>query len=270
MISAALGAAPLFAEALPQFSDDRPAAELAEAIVAEMSDSEALGQVLMFGYPDEKPDASILEWIEEKNLGNVKIFGRNANNLKVVSDTIGTYQKKALEGRFGIPLLVATDQEGGWVRHIRGESSQTAGNMALGAGGLPYDAYRTGLLLGKELAAVGVNMNFAPTIDVFVDPKADVIGPRAFMADPQMTGILGLAFVRGQEQAGIISTAKHFPGHGDTADDSHGTLPKVYADLETLRERDLIPYRTMIAGGLPVIMVGHLAFPTITGNNKLR
>jgi beta-N-acetylhexosaminidase len=138
--------------------------------------------------------------------------------------------------------------------------------MALGADNLPYDAWMTGLLLGRELAAVGVNMNFAPTIDVFVDPKADVIGPRAFMADPQMTGIMGLSFARGHEETGVISTAKHFPGHGDTEQDSHGTLPRVTADLETLMARDLVPYRIMIAGGVPAIMAGHLAFPSITGN----
>jgi beta-N-acetylhexosaminidase len=123
----------------------------------------------------------------------------------------------------------------------------------------------TGLLLGEELASVGVNMNFAPTIDVFVDPKADVIGPRAFMADPNWSGILGISFFRGQDSAGVISTAKHFPGHGDTDDDSHGTLPVVNADLETLRNRDLIPYRMMIAADVPAIMVGHLAFPNVTG-----
>ena len=256
----------LEARELPLFSDDRPPEELARAIVDEMTDEEALGQVLMFGYRDEMPAADILEWIAEEGLGGVKVFGRNANNLSVLARTVSRYQQQALDARFGIPLLIATDQEGGWVRHIRGESSQTAGNMALGAGGLPADAYRTGLLLGRELAAVGVNMNFAPTIDVFVDPQADVIGPRAFMADPRKTGILGLAFARGQEEAGVISTAKHFPGHGDTSDDSHGTLPVVNADLETLRQRDLIPYRTMIAGGVPAVMVGHLAFPTITGD----
>lgn len=266
--STVFGAARLSADGIPHFNDEESPEVLAEAIVNSMSDAEALGQVLMFGYRDERPDPGILEWIDKSGLGGVKIFGRNANNLSVLAETVGSYQRKALSGRFGIPLLIATDQEGGWVRHIRGQSSQTAGNMALGAGELPWDAYQTGLLLGRELAAVGVNMNFAPTIDVFVDPKADVIGPRAFMADPQMTGILGLAFARGHQEEGIISTAKHFPGHGDTSDDSHGTLPMVHADLETLRARDLVPYRTMIAGGVPAVMVGHLAFPTITGDEK--
>ena len=266
LIVGVFGAARLAAQPLPLFTDEAPPEELAAAIVDVMTDREAVGQVLMFGYRDETPASEILQWITESGLGSVKIFGRNANNLDVLAETVGVYQQAALEGRFEIPLLIATDQEGGWVRHIRGASSQTAGNMALGAGKLPSDAYQTGLLLGRELAAVGVNMNFAPTIDVFVDPEADVIGPRAFMADPQMSGILGQAFANGHRDAGIIATAKHFPGHGDTSDDSHGTLPEVLADLDTLRDRDLVPYRTMIVGEVPAVMVGHLAFPTITGD----
>ncbi|MDT8299365.1 MAG: glycoside hydrolase family 3 protein, partial [Spirochaetaceae bacterium] len=239
---------------------------LAQQIESAMTDQEVLGQVLMFGYPTEGVDPNIIEWIRDEGLGGVKIFGWNANNLGILAETVGRYQNTARTGRFGVPLLIATDQEGGWVRHVKGESSVTPGNMALGADNLPYDAWMTGLLLGRELAAVGVNMNFAPTVDVFVDPKADVIGPRAFMADPQMTGIMGLSFARGHEEAGVISTAKHFPGHGDTEQDSHGTLPRVTANLETLMARDLVPYRIMIAGGVPAIMTGHLAFPSITGN----
>jgi beta-N-acetylhexosaminidase len=252
--------------AAPHFDDASDPTVLAEQIESAMTDREVLGQVLMFGYPTEGVDPNIINWIHDEGLGGVKIFGWNANNLVVLAETVGRYQSTARSGRFGVPLLVATDQEGGWVRHVKGESSVTPGNMALGADNLPYDAWMTGLLLGRELAAVGVNMNFAPTIDVFVDPKADVIGPRAFMADPQMTGIMGLSFARGHEETGVISTAKHFPGHGDTEQDSHGTLPRVTADLETLMARDLVPYRIMIAGGVPAIMAGHLAFPSITGN----
>lgn len=268
LTSAAISAAVSAAADLPHFSDDLEPPLLAAGLVEAMSDREALGQVLMFGYPAENPDDNILRWIHDEGLGGVKVFGWNANNLSTLAETVGVYQSESMSSRFGIPLLIATDQEGGWVRHVKGETSVTPGNMALGADALPYDAWMTGLLLGRELAAVGVNMNFAPTIDLFVDPKADVIGPRAFMADPDWTGILGLSFFKGHEEAGVISTAKHFPGHGDTEEDSHGTLPKVYADLETLKNRDLVPYRTMVAGGIPAIMVGHLAFPTITGNEK--
>jgi len=266
LTSAAFPAAVVFSSEIPHFTDEKEPRQLAESLVDAMSDSEALGQVLMYGYPGEKPDEKLLTWIGDEALGSVKIFGWNAVNLAVLAETIGKYQAAALNSRLGIPLLIATDQEGGWVRHIKGNSSLTPGNMALGADRIPHDAWQTGLLLGQELSAVGVNMNFAPTIDLFVNPKADVIGPRSFMADPRWTGILGLSFFKGQAESGIISSAKHFPGHGDTNVDSHGTLPVIHADMETLWNRDLVPYRIMIAGGVPAIMVGHLAFPSITGD----
>jgi len=251
---------------LPHFSDKLAPKQLATRIVNVMSNREALGQVLMFGYPGKAPERELLHWIEREGIGGVKVYGWNANDLSELAGTVGKYQSKAIASKFGIPLLIATDQEGGWVRHVKGSTSITPGNMALGADKLPIDAWKTGLILGEELATVGINTNFAPLVDIFINPKADVIGPRAFMSDPQWTAILGLSFFRGHKEVGIISVAKHFPGHGDTQDDSHGTLPKVYADLDTLRNRDLIPYKIMIAAGIPAIMVGHLAFPKITGD----
>jgi beta-N-acetylhexosaminidase len=109
-------------------------------------------------------------------------------------------------------------------------------------------------------------MNFAPTIDVYSNPSAAVIGPRAFSADPQAVALLALAWFRGQEAAGVICTAKHFPGHGRAGEDSHGSLPVVPIDFRELWERDLLPYRILIPEGLPAIMTGHLAFPRILGD----
>ncbi|RLW70865.1 MAG: hypothetical protein B6D68_00295, partial [spirochete symbiont of Stewartia floridana] len=250
-------------EEIPHFTDELDPVLLAHRLIDVMDNREVLGQVLMFGYDGQAPDRNIMRWIKEFNLGGVKIFGWNAEDLTLLAETVSVYQEIALGSRFGIPLLIATDQEGGWVRHIKGWTSITPGNMALGADPVPGDSLDTGRLIARELAAVGVNMNFAPTVDVFSDPRAEVIAPRTFTADPYWTGILGLAFIKGQEEFGVISTAKHYPGHGDTSEDSHGTLPIVHADINTLRNRDLIPYRMIIQGGLPAIMAGHLAFPLI-------
>lgn len=248
------------------FTDEGNPEELAQKIAQSMNPKELLGQVLMFGYSGEQADANILKWIAEHNLGGVKIFGQNANDLNALVTAITAYQKTALSTRFGIPLLISTDQEGGKVRHVKGNTSITPGNMALGADPLVGDALEVGRIIGRELAQVGVNMNFAPTVDVFVNPQSEVIGSRAFSSDPHRTGILGIAFAKGQEEYGVISTAKHFPGHGDTKDDSHAILPVVPADMDILHKRDLIPYKMMMRSGLPSIMVGHLAFPAITNN----
>jgi beta-N-acetylhexosaminidase len=250
------------------FSSKIPNEQLVEELLDSMTDEDILGQVFMLGYMGETASEVIMDWITEKKIGGIKIFGWNANDLSVLADTIGNMQDGALNTEFKIPLIIATDQEGGWVRHIKGETSITPGNLALGASGIPYDSYMTGLYIGQELRRLGINMNFAPTVDVYLNPLADVIGPRAFSQDPIQTGSLGTAFFKGMEEAAVISTAKHFPGHGNADEDSHGTLPVIPSTLDFLESHDLIPYKMMIKEGLPAIMVGHLAFPNITENMK--
>jgi beta-N-acetylhexosaminidase len=250
------------------FNSDLSSDELAHSLAADMSNEELLGQVMMLGYTGEYASPVIMEWIIEKKIGGIKIFGWNANDLSILADTIGKMQDGALSNRLKIPLMIATDQEGGWVRHIKGKSSITPGNLALGASGIPYDSYKTGYYIAEELSRLGINMNFAPTVDVYLNPLADVIGPRAFSQNPIQTGVLGTAFFKGMEEAGVIATAKHFPGHGNADEDSHGTLPVIPSDRKFLDSHDLVPYKMMIKEGLPAIMAGHLAFPEITGDLK--
>ncbi|MFW5712804.1 MAG: glycoside hydrolase family 3 N-terminal domain-containing protein, partial [Spirochaetota bacterium] len=159
----------------------------AERLVAAMSDTELLGQVFLLGYFGQTPSPQILDWIRDKHIGGVKIFGWNAENLQELGRSIGIMQSAATESGLRIPLFIATDQEGGWVRHIKGDTSITPGNLAIGATSLPYDAYYTGLYIGKELRSLGINMNFAPTVDIYSKENAHVIGPRAFAEDPLTT-----------------------------------------------------------------------------------
>ena len=140
------------------------------------------------------------------------------------------------------------------------------GNLALGAAGIPGDAYLTGYYLGRELAVLGINMDFAPTADVYSNPEASVIGPRSFGSDPSMTGLLSAAVRARHEEGGSGRTAKHFPGHGSADKDSHGRLPKIDVSLDRLLDRDLVPYRMLIREGIPAVMTGHLAFPLILGS----
>ncbi|MDR1902858.1 MAG: glycoside hydrolase family 3 protein [Treponema sp.] len=235
--------------------------ELARLIVNSMSDEQALAQTFMFGWTGAGPSPLILDWIRERNIGGVKVFGWNTEDTTRLAETIGTLQTESLKGAFRIPLLVATDQEGGWIRHVKGATSETPGNMAIGASGVPMDAYWSGYYIGRELAVLGINMNFAPTVDLYTNRGSTLIGPRTFGVDPVKTGILGAAFVKGQQAAGLITTAKHYPGHGDTDLDSHGVLPQIKADFDVLWERELLPYRFLVKEGIPAIMSGHLAFP---------
>jgi beta-N-acetylhexosaminidase len=235
--------------------------EQALAVLARMSDEEALAQTFMLGWVGAEPSPLIMDWIQDRHIGGVKIFGWNTGDTHRLARTVGELQKASLEGKYGIPLLVATDQEGGWIRHVKGATSETPGNMAIGASGYPQDAYRAGYYIGRELAVLGINMNFAPTVDLFTNRSSSLIGPRAFGSDPTQAGILGAAFMKGQMAAGVIPTAKHYPGHGDTDLDSHGVLPRIETPFEVLWERELVPYRILFREGLPAVMSGHLAFP---------
>ncbi|MDX9802240.1 MAG: beta-N-acetylhexosaminidase [Spirochaetia bacterium] len=244
-----------------------PEDEKAVIAAEKMNPSQLAGQVMMIGYMGDKPSAEIISWIKNKNIGGIKIFGWNADNLYTLSRSIKAMQEASGESEYKIPLFIATDQEGGWVRHIKGNSSITAGNMSLGASRLINDSYMTGMYIGRELDAVGINMNFAPTVDVLTNHDAHVIGPRAFSDNPLKTAVLAAAFVNGMKKSGIISTAKHFPGHGRTEVDSHGRLPVINSKLEEIRYSDLLPYDFLIREELPAVMSGHLAYPEITGDN---
>jgi len=268
--SAAAGSAGLIADSPSrglfwvQASDTRQV----ESMLQAMSDEQVVAQVFMLGWASQDADGSIMEWIATHGLGGVKIFGWNANDTQRLARTLGAMQARALASPMGIPLLTATDQEGGWVRHVKGDTSLTPGNIAIAAGGIPQDAFKTGYYIAREMRAIGINMNFAPTVDVYTNPKADVIGPRAFSADARQTAILSTAYFHGQEKARVISTAKHFPGHGNATGDSHGVMPVIQDSFETLWDRDLLPYRMLIAEGMPSILSGHLNFPKVSRDGR--
>ncbi len=228
-----------------------------------MSDDEALAQIFMFGWAGSEPSPLLIRWVTERELGSVKVFGWNTENEIQVAEAVTFLQEEAQKSHFQIPLYVATDQEGGLIRHVKGTTSDTPGNLAIGASGYPLDAWYTGYYISKELRALGINMNFAPTVDLYTNIDSTVIASRSFGIDPHFTGVLGASFSEGSLAAGVIPTAKHFPGHGDTGIDSHGRLPEIDADKKTLYERELVPFLYLIEEGIPAIMSGHLGFPNI-------
>lgn len=252
--------------AIDFYSPGKPE-EIASQLLSAMSDEDALAQTFMLGWVGQDPSPAIMDWIQKRHIGGIKIFGWNTEDTYRLARTVGILQKASQESEKKIPLLVATDQEGGWIRHVKGMTSETPGNMAIGASGVPRDAYLSGYYIGRELAALGINMNFAPSVDLFTNQKSVLIGPRAFSDNPVTTGILGIAFAKGLEKAGVIPTAKHYPGHGDTELDSHGILPQIQANFTTLWNRELLPYRMLSKEGIPAIMSGHLAFPNTRGGS---
>lgn len=268
VLSVQLGAQTAPLKTLPDFYDSVPAAELAARITDAMTDEELLAQTFMFGWAGQEPTNLLMDWITERSLGSIKIFGWNTEDSVELAKAVGLLQKKSNSTRFRIPLFVATDQEGGWIRHVKGLTSETPGNLAIGASGYPIDAYYEGFYIARELSVLGINLNFAPTVDLYTNHESSIIGPRSFGQSPEAAGILARAFVQGSRKAGVLTTAKHFPGHGDTALDSHGKLPSIAISQETLYNRELIPFQYLIESDVPAIMTGHLHFPAVSEHGE--
>ena len=164
----------------------------------------------------------------------------------------------------GVPLLISTDQEQGQITRIGEPVTQLPGNMALGAGRSPEGAETSARITGEELRAMGLNQNFAPSGDVNVNPANPVIGVRSFSSDPALAAQLSAAAVHGyQDDANVAAATKHFPGHGDTNQDSHTDLPVIEHTREQWEQLDAPPFREAIAAGTDAVMSAHIVVPKL-------
>ncbi len=196
-------------------------------------------------------------WVAELEVGGIII--------SVGSPLDVTAKLNDLQRAAPLPLLISADLEWGAGMRLRGGTAFPP-LMAVGATGDPLDAYTIGRAAALEGRAVGIHVNFAPVTDVNNNPANPVINTRAFGEDPQAVGHLVAAFVRGLREHGMLSTLKHFPGHGDTEIDSHIGLPVIRGDFARMDSIELVPFRAGIAAGADVVMSGHIAFPDFTGN----
>lgn len=208
------------------------------------------------------------EVIEKYHVGGVIYFNWTDNVLTPLdaaqTNTLSNgIQKIAMDQRMPIPLFVSTDQEGGIVQRLVNPGTVFPGNMALGATRSSQLAADSAAILATELKGIGVNMNFAPVADVNVNPANPVIGVRSFSEDPGLVSELTVAQVGAYQNKNLIATAKHFPGHGDTAVDSHYGLPIINHDLETLHNVDLQPFKAAIDAGIDAIMTAHIVVPAL-------
>ncbi len=165
------------------------------------------------------------------------------------------------------PLIVALDQEGGQLQAFGDGATAWPGNLALGAAGSVTLARRTGEAIGRELAAVGVNVVWAPVCDLLVDGNV-AMGTRPFGGDPAAAGLLAAAMVRGLQSTGVAATIKHLPGHGSARADPHYDLPVVEASAEAIRGRDLVPFVAALRARPRLAMVAHLAVPSLIGDRS--
>jgi beta-N-acetylhexosaminidase len=167
------------------------------------------------------------------------------------------------------PFLIAADQEGGQLMAIGEGVTLLPGNLALGAAGSPGLARAAGTVLGRELAAMGVNVDFAPSCDVNINPSNPVIGTRSFGENPKSVAALAAAMTAGIQASGVAATAKHFPGHGDTASDSHHGIPVLAHQKERLWQVELPPFQAAIHEDVKLVMSAHLSLPAVSGRDDV-
>lgn len=236
---------------------------------AGMTLEEQIGQVLTAGFQQTTPSQEIIDLIQNHHVGNIILFKRNIQSAQQVRQLTQSLQMIAKEAGHRYPLLIMIDQENGMVRRLGQSTTIFPGNMALGAIGSEQIAYDIALATGRELKALGINMNLAPVVDVNNNPANPVIGVRSFGEDPYQVARLGAAMVKGYRAAGIITSIKHFPGHGDTAVDSHLALPIIPYTMERLEAIELVPFKSAIEAGADSVMIAHLYLPSLIQGEAL-
>ncbi|MFF8829686.1 glycoside hydrolase family 3 protein [Streptomyces sp. NPDC015131] len=250
-------------------------------LVGRMSLEEKVGQLFVmrvYGHSATAPDQADVdanlkeigvrdaaELIARYHVGGIIYFSwaHNTRDPHQIAGLSNGIQRAALGKNVPVPVLVSIDQEHGIVARIGEPATLMPGAMALGAGGSRSDARRAARVAGDELAAMGVRQNYAPVADVNVNPANPVIGVRSFGSDPRAVAGMVAAQVGGYQRAGVAATAKHFPGHGDTAVDSHYGLPTITHTREEWRALDAPPFRAAVAAGIDSIMTAHIVVPAL-------
>ena len=231
-----------------------------------MTLDEKIGQMLMIFYRKDTVDSTLESALKDVKPGGFILFKEN----------ISTYDKtlnfiKTVKNSSSIPMFISIDQEGGNVQRLLALQDMSVSNIPyMYDVGLKNDENLTsdvGKVIAEELRVFGINMDFAPDIDVYSNKDNKVIGKRSFGTNSDIVSRLGLSLGNSLSANGVIPVYKHFPGHGNTATDSHVSLPIVDKTKEELYSLDLIPFQKAIEANAPVIMVGHLAVPSITGDN---
>nr|BFD84719.1 glycoside hydrolase family 3 protein [Streptomyces sp. Xyl84] len=259
----------------------RPDEGRLRALLSRMTLEEKVGQLFVmrvYGHSATDPDQADIdanlaeigvrtaaELVAKYRVGGIIYFtwAHNTRDPQQIAALSNGIQRASLQQPRGLPVLVATDQEHGIVCRVGKPATLFPGAMAVGASGSVPDARALGQISGTELRAMGINQDYSPDADVNVNPANPVIGVRSFGADPDAVARLVAAEVRGYQGARVAATAKHFPGHGDTAVDSHYGFPVITHSREVWEKLDAVPFRAAIRAGIDSIMTAHIQFPAL-------
>lgn len=222
-----------------------------------------VGRLFMAGMPGTKMDPGIEALIRDYCLGGVILFSRNIIDPVQLATLCRDLQEAALKYH-GIPLFLAIDQEGGRVARLKDPFTQFPGNSAIGADPKPVEkAMEFAAVTAREMRLVGLNMDFAPVVDVRKGEPEKHLNGRTFGDDPQIVGLLGATVVRVLQKNGVMAVAKHFPGLGRAPLDPHYELPTIEADTNVMEEVNLPPFKTAINEGVSSIMTSHAIYSVI-------
>ncbi len=254
------------------------------SLISRMTLPEKVGQLFVmrvYGHSATAPDQADIdanlseigvrtaaELIAKYRVGGIIYFtwAHNTRDPHQIADLSNGIQKASLGQPRGLPVLVTTDQEHGIVCRIGKPATLFPGAMAIGAGGSRTDARTLGRISGAELRAMGVNQDYSPDADVNVNPANPIIGVRSFGADPDAVAAMVAAEVKGYQGSRVAATAKHFPGHGDTAVDSHFGFPVITHSREVWEALDAVPFRAAVRAGIDSIMTAHIMVPALDGS----
>lgn len=240
--------------------------------IADMTLDEKIGQMLMLEFRYWEDENGELKEVTELNediknaiikykVGGIILFAENVHDTEQTTKLTHNIQKAAIENGLD-PLLISIDQEGGIVVRL-GTGTSLPGNMALGATRDNKLAYEYGKIIADEIKALGINVNLAPVMDTNNNPNNPVIGLRSISSDPKLVGELGSEVVKGIQDQGVSAAIKHFPGHGDTATDSHLGLPVVDKTYEEVEKLELVPFKKAAEEGVDMIMTAHISYPKL-------
>ena len=219
--------------------------------------ADAIGRLFIVGIPAPQLDSATERILERLGVGGVILFRRNVETpAQIAALTVAIH---ALPSH----PLVAIDHEGGRVMRLAEPFTPFPPAAAVGRTGDPDLAFRVGYAMAEELASVGIDLNFAPVLDVHSNPANPIIGDRAFGSDPALVAELGVALMRGLLAGGVIPCGKHFPGHGEAGLDSHSALPAIDKDRDSLEEEDMLPFRRAAMAGIEMMMTAHLKVPAL-------
>lgn len=225
--------------------------------INEMTLQEKIGQLLIVGFRGSEINDELIDVVKRYKAGNIILFTHNIQNVEQLYNLNKQIHELVIK-ETGIMPFISIDQEGGMVTRIMRGATFCPGNMTL-ATSKPEDCFTDGVIMGKELRALGINMNLAPSLDVNNNPINPVIGVRSYGDDPVKVGEYGINYIRGLQSTGVIATSKHFPGHGDTSSDSHKALPIIPHDKERLHNVELVPFKKVL-NETKAIMSAHVLF----------